>query len=65
MACRAGQRCVHSGECVAGVFQVIELRVYPAIHGVARGASGRKFEAGVIENRGKEVILMAGIAICR
>lgn len=56
---------MRSGERVAGVFQVIELRVDPTIHGVARGAGRRKLEAGVIENRGEEVVLMAGIAICR
>lgn len=58
----AGQRCVHSGQRIAGVLQVIELGSKPTVHGVAGLAVGRESRGYVIENRSTKVLLMAGVA---
>lgn len=61
----AGQGCVHSGEGEAGDFEVVEPGVEPTVHGVTGFAGGGETERYVVENRGQEVLLVAGIASCR
>lgn len=62
MAGRAGECGVRAGQCVAGVFQMVKLGVKPAVHGVTAFAGSREAKPDVINNRGQEVLLMAGIA---
>jgi len=59
------QRGMHPGQCESGHLQMVELRVEPDVHGMAGFAGNRKAERYVIENRGQEVLLMAGIAVGR
>jgi len=65
MACNAGQCGVRAGECITGIFQVVELGAYPVVHGVTGNARGGKPETNVVEHRGEKVLLMAGVAIRR
>jgi len=53
---------VHSGQSETGNFEVVELSVEPTVHGVAGIAGGWEAERDVVENRGQEVLLVAGIA---
>jgi len=62
VACSAGESGVRPGQRVAGVFQVVEFGVEPTVHGVAGLAGGGKSHSNVVQNRGKEVLLMAGVA---
>jgi len=62
VACFTSQRCVHSGQRVSGVLQVVELRAEPTVHGVAALACGGKAQALVIDHRRQKILLMAGDA---
>ena len=59
----AGEGSMRSGERIAGVFQMVELGVEPAVHGVTALACSRELKPHVIDHRGKEVFLVAGEAI--
>jgi len=59
-----GQRGVRARKRITGVFQMVELRVEPGVHGVARFTGCRKARSGVVQYGCFEVSLMAGIA-CR
>jgi hypothetical protein len=57
---RCARQCgVHTRQCITRIFQVIKLRIKPAVHGVAAFASGWKSQRHVIDNRRLKVLLMA------
>ena len=63
---RGARQCrVHSGQCVSGVFQVIEFRIEPTVHCVATFAGGWEPGCDVIQYRRRKVLLVAGITGCR
>src|SRR5579864_3728900 len=62
VACDAGECGVRAGERISGVLQVVKLGIEPAVHGVAALAGIGQTKSDVIENGGKEVFLVAGIA---
>ena len=62
MACRARQRGVRSGQCVAGDLQVVKFGVEPRVHGVAGLAGCRESRRDVIEHWCQKVLLMARVA---
>lgn len=55
---------VHAGECKAGHLEMIEFGPEPVIHGVAALAGGGEAGYQVVEHRGFEILLMAGVAGC-
>ena len=57
-----GEGGMHAGQRIAGVFQVVELGIEPAVHGVAALTRGREAKPRMIKNRGQKVLLMAGVA---
>ncbi len=61
MACSALKGSVGAGERISRVAKVIKLRVEPTVHRMTALASGREAEPDVIDNRGAEVLLVAGI----
>lgn len=56
---------MHPRQCIAGIFQMVEFGIKPAIHGVATIAGGRKAKCCMIDDRGLEILLVARIAGCR
>lgn len=61
MTGRAGKRSVRPGQRVTGVFQMVKLGIEPAVHRVAALAGCGEAKPDVIDNRGQEVLLMAGV----
>lgn len=57
-----GQRGVRARERISRIFQMVELRVEPAVHGVARLAGCWEARRGMVQHRCFEVCLMAGVA---
>ena len=64
MAVGARQGSVRPGERIARVFQMVELGAEPAVHRVATLAGGREPGCDMVDDRGPEVLLMAGVASC-
>jgi hypothetical protein len=62
VACCARQRRVRSRQCIAGILQVVEFGVEPAVYRMARLASRRKFRGHMIEDRSQKIFLMARVA---
>ncbi|MDR3734749.1 MAG: hypothetical protein P4L10_04335, partial [Acidobacteriaceae bacterium] len=62
MTCSARQCGMHPCQRISGVFEMIEFRIKPAVHGVAAFASSWKSQSYVINDLRLKVLLVARVA---